>query len=526
MTASTDSVMSSSSGSSPAAGVGRETDAVNQLPPPIRPGAPTPPPAGGQPAPPAGASEEGWDWDRARELAETWFRPLTAAEGWKALLFLFASAVAAPFLFAAMVALGAITFGLLFVVVGFLLIVPFFRLVEALTALERQLASYAGHEIEPRAVVPVRGVGPRAISRALSDPVRWRQVGFVAVNVVLAFLLFGFGSFPLSLVVQVVFGDGIFGGGGIGAFNLFALPLVVVAAGAIPRIAIWTARLKAQIDTWFLGVDRLAAAERRVSDLSIQRQDILDAVASERRRIERNLHDGVQQQLVAIGLDLGMAANHVDTDPETAKELIVSARQKVQGSIGELRQLGRGLHPAILEDRGIDAALSAIVGGAPIPISVHVDADLDLSTDVAETVYFIANEAIANVLKHAGRPGGVDPRRQSRGERAGDRPRRRCRRRRPGTGHRHPGDPRQGPRCRRHLLDHVAGRRADDARCRDPPSDGGRSWLRWLTHLPVRCEPSSPTIRCCSATGWCGCSPTRDSTWWPPSATRTPCSTR
>jgi signal transduction histidine kinase len=387
------------SGSSSATGVGRETGAVNQLPPPIRPGAPTTPPAGAPPAPSAGASDEGWDWDRARDLAETWFRPLAAAEGWRALAFLFASAVAAPFLFAAMVVFGAITFGLLFVIVGFLLIVPFFRLVEACTALERRLAAFAGHEIEPRPVVPVSGVGPRAISRALTDPVRWRQAGFVAVNVVLAFLLLGFGSFPLSLVVQVVFGDGIFGGAGVGA--LLALPLVVVAAGAIPRIAIWAAGLKAQIDTWFLGVDRLAAAERRVSDLSIQRQDILDAVAGERRRIERNLHDGVQQQLVAIGLDLGMAANHVESDPEAAKELIVSARQKVQGSIGELRQLGRGLHPAILEDRGIDAALSAIVAGSSIPISVHVDADLDLSTDVAETVYFIANEAIANVLKHA-----------------------------------------------------------------------------------------------------------------------------
>jgi signal transduction histidine kinase len=124
-------------------------------------------------------------------------------------------------------------------------------------------------------------------------------------------------------------------------------------------------------------------------------------VASERRRIERNLHDGVQQQLVAIGLDLGMAEQQLARDPDRARELIVSARGKVQGSIGELRQLGRGLHPAILQDRGIDAALSAIVSGAPIPISVHVDPDLDLSTDVAETVYFIANELIANVLKHA-----------------------------------------------------------------------------------------------------------------------------
>ena len=130
-----DPMMSSASDSSSATAVGRETGPVSQLPPPIRPGAPTPPPAGGQPSPPAGTSDEGWDWERARELAETWFRPLAAAEGWRALLFLFASAVAAPFLFAAMVVFGAITFGLLFVVVGFLLIVQFFRLVEALTAL-------------------------------------------------------------------------------------------------------------------------------------------------------------------------------------------------------------------------------------------------------------------------------------------------------------------------------------------------------------------------------------------------------
>ena len=387
--------------SSPATGAERETGTVSQLPPPTRPGAPASAAGGSPPVPPADAPGTGWDWDRARDLAETWFRPLAAPEGWRALVFLFASAIASPFLFAAMVVFGAITFGLLFVVVGFLLIVPFFRLVEGLTGLERRLAAFAGHEIEPRDAVALGGVGPRSFVRALTDPVRWRQVGFVAVNVVLSFLLFGFGAFPLSIVVQVVFGDGIFGAAGGGVFDLLALPLVVVAAGAIPRIAVWTAGLKAQIDTWFLGTDRLAAAERRVSDLSIQRQDILDAVAIERRRIERNLHDGVQQQLVAIGLDLGMAANQVDRDPAAAKELITSARQKVQGSIGELRQLGRGLHPAILDDRGIDAALSAIVGGAPIPISVHVDPDLELSTDAAETVYFIANESIANVLKHA-----------------------------------------------------------------------------------------------------------------------------
>jgi signal transduction histidine kinase len=219
----------------------------------------------------------------------------------------------------------------------------------------------------------------------------------------LAIVLFTLGFFCYSLVVRLVFDFG--DGGSLFSINPFvgiaAWAVAAVALGAAPRLVVLVARLKLQMTAWFLGPDRLAAAERRVTTLASQRQDILDAVASERRRIERNLHDGVQQQLVAIGLDLGMAEHHLDGDPDRARELIVSARQKVQGSIGELRQLGRGLHPAILEDRGIDAALSAIVSNAPIPISIHVDPDLDLSTDVAETVYFVVNEALANVMKHA-----------------------------------------------------------------------------------------------------------------------------
>lgn len=380
---------------------GRETGGVSELPPP------TPPPPG--PAPAASTGGSGWDWDRARDVAEDWFRPLTDKRGWLALGYLFFSAIAAPFLFGAMVAIAALTFGLMFVIVGFFLIVPFFLAVEAFTKAERWFAEFAGYEIEPRPVTPLPGAGPKSALKALNDPVRWHQVGLVAVNVVLAPVLFAFGSLPLSFAMQTVVGGGIISvpgftlGGDVnfGGYGLLTLPLAAFAIGAIPRFAIFIADLKAQIDAWFIGTDRLAAAEQRVSTLSSQRQDILDAVASERRRIERNLHDGVQQQLVAIGLDLGMAANQLERDPVAAKELIGNARDKVQGSIGELRQLGRGLHPAILEDRGIDAALSAVVSGSPIPISVHVDPDLGLSTDVAETVYFVANEAIANVLKHA-----------------------------------------------------------------------------------------------------------------------------
>jgi signal transduction histidine kinase len=343
-------------------------------------------------------------------MAEAWFRPLTDPKGWWALGYLFFSTVASPFLFGAMVAVAAIAFGLSFILVGLLLVVPFFLMVEQFTLVERYFAGLAGHQIELLSPRPIDGAGPRYFKRVITDPVRWRHVGFIALNVVLAPVLFGIGAFPVSFVAQAVFGDGIINGPGFslgtgidpGAAGILALPLAAFFAGAIPRVAIWMASLKAQIDSWFLGTDKLAIAELRVNTLSDQRQDILDAVASERRRIERNLHDGVQQQLVAIGLDLGMAGNQIEQHPERAKELIDSARQKVQGSIGELRQLGRGLHPAILEDRGIDAALSAVVSGSPIPVSVHVDPEVTLSKDAAETAYFVANEAIANVLKHAG----------------------------------------------------------------------------------------------------------------------------
>jgi len=373
---------------------GDHTDGVSDLPPPV-----PPPPA--DPDAVRRSRPDDADWARLKDLAERWYQPLLQPESWRALGYLFVGMFSGIGFFVVMAALGGLVFALMFVVVGILLVGPLFRVVDALAGAERRMAAWVGVEIPPRPLAPP---GRYAWS-VVTDPNRWRQVAYLAANVVMGWVLFGFGAFAYSIVFQVVFGDGL-------VFAIFPSPLAViglviglalaaVALGAAPRLAVLVARLKAQIAAWFLGPDELAIAQQRVSTLSTQRQDILDAVASERRRIERNLHDGVQQQLVAIGLDLGMAEQHIDDDPARARELLHLARGKVQGSIGELRQLGRGLHPAILEDRGLDAALSAVVAGAVIPISVHVDHDLDLSTDVAETVYFIANEAVANVLKHA-----------------------------------------------------------------------------------------------------------------------------
>jgi len=366
----------------------RQNDDMSAFPPPV-------------PPPPKASPGDDWHWERAKQFAEHWYRPLLKPDGWLALAYLFAGMMTGIFFFVATLALGGTVFGLLFAGIGFLLVGVFFRVVDALTTAERKLARIVGVDIPARPTAPIRGLG----LRAAIDPERWRQVGYLIINVFVGIMLFTLGVFAYTFVLQVVFENGSVAGVSLFGFNPFAslvaLALAGFALGAAPRVAVFIAQLKLQITSWFLAPDRLAAAERRVSTLSVQRQDILDAVASERRRIERNLHDGVQQQLVAIGLDLGMAEHHLDSDKDRARELIVSAREKVQGSIGDLRQLGRGLHPAILEDRGIDAALSAVVASSPIPISIHVDPELDLTSDVAETLYYVVNESIANVMKHA-----------------------------------------------------------------------------------------------------------------------------
>ena len=393
----------------PVAPGGRETAPVTELPPPPPPppgaggphGVIPPPRPAGQVAPPGNHFDlhGEWSWERLANLAKHWYSPLGDPVVWRSTAYLTASMILAWLFFGAMLAFAGLVFGLLFIFVGVLLVGTFFTAASRLADVTVALNRVCGREIERRPVQELQGVGPRAALRAVRDPERWRVVGFLAANTLVAQLAFAVGVLPLSVALQFLFGDGpanwMLGG------PLSAVPLVAILLGVFPRVVVPVADAKGRFDAWFLGTDRLAAAEQRVSTLTGQRDDILDAVAAERRRIERNLHDGVQQQLVAIGLDLGMAETHIDGNPERARELVVSAREKVQGSIGELRQLGRGLHPAILEDRGIDAALSAVVAGAPIPISVHVDADLRLSRDVEEAVYFLANEAIANILKHS-----------------------------------------------------------------------------------------------------------------------------
>ena len=143
----------------------------------------------------------------------------------------------------------------------------------------------------------------------------------------------------------------------------------------------------------------LQAAARRAET---GRVAAVDAAEAERRRIERDLHDGAQQRLVALAMDLGAARQRLETDPEAGRALVAEAHEEAKAALREIRDLVRGIHPVILADRGLDAALSAVVARSPVPVELRVDlGGSRLPPAIESTAYFVVSEALTNVARHA-----------------------------------------------------------------------------------------------------------------------------
>jgi signal transduction histidine kinase len=137
-------------------------------------------------------------------------------------------------------------------------------------------------------------------------------------------------------------------------------------------------------------------------ELRASRARIVDAHATERRRLERNLHDGAQQRLVALALELGMAEARMDAEPTRAREMLTRARGELGTAIEELREIARGIHPALLTDRGLGAALEALAGRTPLPVATEVELDGRPPEAVEAAAYYVAAEALTNVVRYAG----------------------------------------------------------------------------------------------------------------------------
>jgi len=182
------------------------------------------------------------------------------------------------------------------------------------------------------------------------------------------------------------------------------LALASVAGLVLTLLAPWVIRVLAVLDgahvRGLLGTSR-RKLERRAAELEESRTRTVDATIEERRRLERDLHDGAQQRLVSLGLDLGIALEKLESDPDAAKDLLREAHGDAQLALRELRDLARGIHPAVLTDRGLDAAVSGLAARSPVPVRVRGSLERRPPASIEATAYFIVSEALTNVAKHA-----------------------------------------------------------------------------------------------------------------------------
>lgn len=267
----------------------------------------------------------------------------------------------------------------------------------------------------PAPTVPVRE--PALWRRHLADRRHWRSVLYLSVAPLWAVLA---GSVVITLTCVALActavplyaaalpggrlalpGNGLVGGFwwlllvfAVGVLGLLVAPLL---AGALVQVSIALARrLLGPAQT-----EEVRVLSERVQTLTRTREATVDSVEAERRRIERDLHDGPQQRLVAIAMDLGMAQERLARDPAGARELLDKAHSAAKEAVTEMRQVARGIHPPVLTDRGLDAALSALAARAPVPVAVHVDLPARPSPTVEAIAYFCVSEALTNVAKHA-----------------------------------------------------------------------------------------------------------------------------
>jgi signal transduction histidine kinase len=236
--------------------------------------------------------------------------------------------------------------------------------------------------------------GPRRWLRwLLGDPATWRDLAWVAVDGLLGWLLALLPAGLLFLGILGVFAPSFASG------SIRFLAIVGAAAGlwACP----WLLRGYGHFAHSMLAPTKEAELALRVRQLAQTRTEAIDTSAAEIRRIERDLHDGAQARLVAMGMTLDAAGQIIDTNPDAARALLFEARDASVKALAELRDLVRGIHPPVLADRGLTDAIRALALDSPMRIHVVSDLHGRASAPVESAAYFAVSELLANVSKHA-----------------------------------------------------------------------------------------------------------------------------
>ena len=230
---------------------------------------------------------------------------------------------------------------------------------------------------------------------ALAMPV----VAFGAYGIVLGLIGFGVAGIVVAPIAELLINDSDWGLGG----RLWLwVALGVLALLAAPGVARGFAVAQTLLARAMLARGAEEELTERVETLTVSREALAAAADSERQRIERDLHDGAQQRLVALAMNLGIAKEKMADNPGAAEEYVAQAHDEAKAALAELRNLARGIHPVVLSDRGLDAALSAVAARSPVPVQVDVDVPERPSPTVEAIAYFVVTEALANVAKHSG----------------------------------------------------------------------------------------------------------------------------
>jgi signal transduction histidine kinase len=311
--------------------------------------------------------------------------------------------------------LSVVGISLTVVTVGFLLLLAAVPLTQALADAHRRIATRVLGVPVPSPYRP-NEEGLRRFVGWAADRARWRDLlwllvtmsaGFV-ISVLAVVWILAIGWYLVFPLVWAVTPDGTFDMN-FGILTVDTLgETFLMWIFAIVAVLLWwyltpiLVRTKARIDKALLSPTRAEELARRVEQVTASRAESVDFSAAEVRRIERDLHDGAQARLVALGMSLGMADDLLSNDPDAARRLLADARATTTAALSDLRGVVRGIHPPVLADRGLAGAVEALAIALPVPVAVVAELPGRPPAPVESAVYFAVAECLANIGKHAG----------------------------------------------------------------------------------------------------------------------------
>ncbi len=264
---------------------------------------------------------------------------------------------------------------------------------------------------EPHRLLPDSVPWWRRLRHAATERSTWREVSYHLLLLPVGAVLFTGAVIVWTLPVLLMSlplltrvlpgGRAMLFGYRLPVYPLAAIGVIVLLSA--PLVIRWLGKVDAFMVGRLLHTPKEDALTERVQVLETSRSALVGAVDAERRRIERDLHDGAQQRLVTLAMDLGRLREKLSDDGEVtpdAQELLLSAHTDAKLAISELREVARGVHPAILEDRGLDAALSSLAARCPVPVDITVDLIERPPRPIETVAYYLVAEALTNVAKH------------------------------------------------------------------------------------------------------------------------------